>query len=654
MIGIILQLALAGQASAQPTPAPQGKATLQQMFDQASQAAEERRCNDAIRQFEALEANPAAMRNPLVTAAIGVRKGGCLINTGRWEEGEAAIRRGLPALTAKGEAFAGDVRDAHLALGRASTARFDYATAAAEYRLALEPAQGVARIRPLMALSQVLAFDKDGEALRYATEARTLALATPGLSKGEVAVVQAQYARVLLNQGQLKEGYAELKDSLKKQGGLTLRVGVADITTRSDLAIAALLNNDRDEARNYLAYTGAGRLKDGPFAKARSMDLPLCGEETGLKRDDFAIVEFSLEEDGHVSGVMPVYTTGGREVAVAFARAVADWSWAPEDAKKVPALFRYTTRVQLRCTVAGERPALTAPLAETYARWMESQGQSDPAWADQPDAKAAPLQRAALDSAKAKGDKAATLAAAFALGSNTVLTEPERVPLLEQAIALADELKAPASVRAYLALEHLRVKSEGPRRFREGLRVLLARPEIAGDPLGAATARLLLATPGYHMPAPADVDQLLGAVIDAPDLPAQHPLKVNALLQRANILAKTGDLAGARSSFERTGLTEEQCAFLGLEPVLRSSGASSGDYPMEAVRMGFEGWVRTEFDIAANGTTIAPRAVIAYPPFVFNDAGTGIVKGARFASSFRPGGGVACTAEQQSVVFRLP
>ena len=126
------------------------------------------------------------------------------------------------------------------------------------------------------------------------------------------------------------------------------------------------------------------------------------------------------------------------------------------------------------------------------------------------------------------------------------------------------------------------------------------------------------------------------------------------MLQEANVLAAKGDLPGARAVFDRTGLTEEQCAMIGLTPALRRSGAGSNDYPMEAVRMGFEGWVKTEFDVAADGATVAPRAIVAYPPFVFDDAATGIIRDSRYTSSFRPSGALACSGNQQSVMFKLP
>jgi len=660
MFQVIVQVLLAGQAAAQTAPAPQAapaKLTLQQRFDAASAAAEEGRCSEAVPAFEALETNAAAMRSPLVSSAVAVRKGICLAGGPRSEEAEAGIRRGLPTLVAQGANFAIDVNRAHIALGRAAQQRFDYASAAAEYRTALDGATGTARIRPLLALSQVLMFDGDGEAVRLAGEARTLAMADTSKSKeskATIAIVQTLYARALLNAGQVKQGYAELKDGLARQGGLDYHVNLADLSTRSDLAIAALLNKDRDSARTYLAYTGAGRLNDGPFAKAASMQPPICGGADGLKPTDFAIVEFSLDKDGHVSGVAPIYTTGGRAVALAFARAVTDWSWQPEAIEKVPELFRYATRVELRCTVAGERPALTAPLGEAYAAWIAGLGQGAPVWADQPDARAAPLQRTAVERATAAGDKPALLAASVALGRNDVATELERTQMLDQAATLADSLKAPVNARTYIAIELLGARSNRYGQVRAGLHAMLADPAIAADPLSAATLRLLLAKPGYRESAPPDQQALLDAVIAEPGLPAQHPLKISALLLQANMLAKQKDLDGARTAFQRTGLTEEQCSLLPMQPALRASNVSSNDYPDEALHMGFEGWVKTEFDVATNGTTIAPRVVVSYPPFVFDEAGEAISKGFRYASSYRPASGLACSARQESVSFRLP
>jgi outer membrane biosynthesis protein TonB len=89
-------------------------------------------------------------------------------------------------------------------------------------------------------------------------------------------------------------------------------------------------------------------------------------------------------------------------------------------------------------------------------------------------------------------------------------------------------------------------------------------------------------------------------------------------------------------------------------PVLKRTGAGAGDFPMEAMRWGFEGWVRVEYDIQPDGKTANQRAVIAYPPLVFRDAAVGILKDARFAQSYRPEGGPGCGGAQQNINFRIP
>lgn len=650
MSSLILALLFAGVPQVAPQQAA-GTPTLQQLFDQASKAASDGECAAAVRAFEQIEKNAKAMADPTVRAAVDVRKGYCLAQLERSEEGQAAIRRGLPVLAAKGGSFVEEVRQAHLALGKFAMLDFDYTAAIAEYRLALEGTTGSGRIRPLMALSQAAMFDQDGEAVRYAAEAYRIAAADSSLDKKAKAVVQTQYARALINAGRAPEAYAELKDSLRKQGGLTMKVGVDDVTTRSDLAIAAWLNNDKEAAYKYLAYTGAGHFEKSPFERARDMSLPPCGEATGLKPDDIAIIQFSLAEDGHVEGVLPVYVPAGRNAAVAFSREVAGWSWMPEDVRSIPPLFRYTTRLELRCTTGAERPALTVPLANVTAEWLESKGVTDAGWQGVPDAKAAPLGRTALAAARAKKDPATMFAAAVWLGSNSVVTQEERKALLGEAVQLGDALAAPAPVRAYAAI--LKAQAERAGRSNGALRALLNRPDFQGDPLVSATLRLLIAMPSYRYRGPSDADALLSAVVETPGLAERHPLKVAAWLQRANLAASRDDLDAARHAFEQTGLTSRQCALLGLKPAVRSTGDLSNAFPESAHRLGFEGWVRTEFDVTTDGRTIAPRVVSAYPAFVFDGAAATMAKGMRYTSSYRPEDGVACTAQSTPVSFHL-
>ena len=651
MIATLLALVAAGQATStkEARPPVAAATTNQQRFDAASAAVEAGRCADAVAAFEALEGTPASKRNPLLGAAVDVRKGRCLVRLARTVEGVTAIRRGLPALEAKGESFAGDVSSGHLAIGDAAASRLDYDESIKEYQAAAAAVKGSARIVPLLRLSQVTMFDHDGRALAAADEARGLAVQDTGYGKKDLAIVQSQYARVLFNEGRFPEAYTVLKDSLAKRGGLTTTVSSADVATRSDLAIAALLNKRTDDARLYLAYTGAGRMQDAPFGRAAVMAAPACGEG-GLTPADMAIVEFSIEKDGRVAGVYPIYATGGRRAAIAFAGAVQGWSWRTDTVAKIPAFFRYATRVELRCSKALQSNGIMAPLSEAAQSWFVDKLGPAP-WDDLSDAAALPLQRAEFDRARAAGDQARIARAALALYVNGVVDQEEGAPLLDAAVAAAAAAGASAPVRNLLAV--FRASAQSTNEYRGNLRALLAQPGFAADALSANTVRLLLAAPREKSSPPPDAAALQAAVADDPSLAPTDPLRIAALLGQANVLAAKGDLAGAQKAFGRTGLTGEQCAQLGLSPARRSTGSQSSGYPMAARALGFEGWVMAEADVTPDGRTAAQRATISYPPFVFDDAAVGVAKIVRYSSSFRPEGALACEGVRMPIIFSL-
>jgi outer membrane biosynthesis protein TonB len=628
---IALVLVISGQAAA--SPPPQAASGRQAIFDRATQAANDGKCEDAVRDFAALEADTSRKMSPAVAGTIAISKGSCLVRLGRGEEGEAALRKGIAALGPLGAAYSGDVRLAHITLGRLAYARYDYGLSEQELSAALALSKDQGRVEPLLLLARTKAFDKDGKALTHAD----------GADKDAQAAARTMRARILLNQGNYKAGYDELKTALKLQGGLTTKVSLADVTTRGDLALAALLNKNRDDARHYLAYTGAGRMKDAPFASARSTETPICGEEAGLRREDSAVVEFSLSEDGSVSSASPVWSSGDREVALEFARAVRNWSWSPEAAKAVPAFYRAATRVQLRCSTVGERPSIPNGMKDRFDAWVAAQ--KDAGFVKpESEARAVAMAREALGNTTGP----ARIAPLETLASSGLVPEDERQRHAEEALLLAKAAGAPVAVRTWLGMAKVRATPEAYRNeehIRTGMRQLLADPEVAAD---------AIATTGGRKKASQDADQLLAAIVADDRLAKDDPVKVAALLEQSSRAAASGQIDQARLAFERTGLDEAQCALIGPRPALRRSGVGSEDYPMEAQNMGFEGWVRTEFDIQADGRTAGQRAVISYPPFVFEDAATSIAKGMRYEATYRPSGGAACSGQQYKFVFQLP
>ncbi|PCD03072.1 hypothetical protein COC42_01210 [Sphingomonas spermidinifaciens] len=638
---------IAGAAMAAASPQ-----SAQAAFDAATKAAEAGQCEEAIAAFDRLAAGPAG-RNKTVAAAIAVRRGQCLRRLGRHEEAERSIRAGVAAIEAQGGSFRAEARDAYVALAQIGTTNLTYDQAIADVNKALALSEGTERVVPLQIRSRLTRFDGDGAAIRDAEEAlKLLPAATP---KPDLASAQIFAGRALLAAGRVAEADALLKKALANNGGLTLRVSLADIATRYDLAQVALLKKNMDDARKYLVYTGAGRISEAPFASARSIEAPTCDSAPGLTPDSYAVVEFALDDNGAVQSAQPIFVQGGREVALAYARAVREWSWAPEDAAKIPVFYRALTRVELRCSKAGETMDLQAPLIQESEAWLAGKGATGTP-TEQQAAGLATLRQAA------GGSDAAALRANLVLAGSGLIGTPERTAASDRAVALAATLAAPQAVRTHAAL--MQIEASGwPDRREQGVRLrkldaLLADRAVAADPVSRATVQLRVAEirqrlAGNRAADPA-LDAALTAVADTPDLPERHPLRARALLGLANNAAARGDFEAAQRAFARTGLDEQQCSLVGAKPDMKRSGASSAFYPTELTRLGFEGWSRIEFDIAADGKTVGPRTIMSYPPFLFGDAAKEMIARARFEQSYRPANGLACAADQRTFVFRLP
>lgn len=648
-MSLIVTLAFAAATSNVPAPAA-GK-SLQQEFDAASAAEAAGDCKTAIPLFEALEQRPAVKPGSLPAATIAVRKGKCLIREGRTSDGEAAIAAGLPRLIAAGADLKADVATAYQSLGYAAYDRSDFAQAKENFLNARAQQVRELNITILAGLIKAVSFDPGPEPLAYADEGIGLAATTQPRSKNLEAAFHSLKGRILLNRGETEAAFAEHKTALTLSGGLTSQTTLDEAAMRGNLALAALLLGSKDDARKYMAYTGAGRISASPFASGVSMSPPECGEETGLRPEDFAVVEFGLAEDGSVSYASTVYSLGGPAVAAAFARAVKEWYWQPEALAKIPVFYRAATRLELRCTTAGgPAPGLMKPLIDRFGQWAmpllnlpEGQDRSE---------MIATLRRK-IGEMPGQGDTP-QIAAAGLLAIADPRINAETVTMIDS--ALASTAKAPVPTEAVNTLRILRlasspfakVRGSNTRlgRFdRQSIVSLLQDPAVSRDPIAANTLRLM-----------ADAKQtgLAREAADDQRLPSHHPLRQLALLTLANQAAAAGDLAGAQTMFARTGLTEQQCALIGPKPTLRRTGANSSDFPQEAMMYGFEGWVRLEFDILADGKTANARSIIAYPPFVFVDAAKGMTRDVLYEASFRPAGGPACSANGETIRFILP
>ncbi|MFC3580586.1 hypothetical protein [Sphingomonas hylomeconis] len=648
---ILMLATIAGMASA--AAAQQPASSVQQDFEAAAALHDKDDFAGALARWQALETRAA--KNVRSRSLVQLRKGQTLLALDRKDEAVAATRLGLAALPSSDATLRNDRFVAFLTLGRVAEASLDYASAAEAYddaeKLATGPGDKLIALRGLIQATTFVDPNRAGPAI-----GRAELLVATDTDKAVKAVIKRLKGQLLLNQGAFELSRKASGEAVQLLGGLTERTRIDDVPVRSNYAIAALLAGDKEDARRYLAMTGAGRLSKGSFDPALQMKVPECGGESGLKPADMAVVEFTIDDDGVVRISAPVYAAGGGGTALEFARATRGWSWSPEQVKQMPLFFRNRVRVELRCSTAFERPSIGTYLDGELGAWLTDRKVAMPPMLSGSDAGMLPQLRVQLAAAEAAGgaDALALVPILHQLTHSSVVAREEINVLARRELAIAVAHGAPPPAR--LAIETIVWQSdlaEGwkPEPYVRTVTPALGATAYAGDAVARSALRLLLADAGRKNETRSR--QLLTEIGKDPALPANHPLRVGALIRLASLEKDAGNAAAAAAAFTQSGLSARQCALVDSAPRFLGVTAGPSAFPMEAQQWGFEGFTSTQFDVSADGRVVNQRVVVAYPPFVFTEAGTGIMKTARYEKSYRPEGGLGCGGEMRRVRFSL-
>ncbi|URW76750.1 energy transducer TonB [Sphingomonas donggukensis] len=642
-------------APASQTPPPAAPQTVQQAYEAATALANARKDAEALAAWTALE--PRVAKTPRSMAIVRVRKAVALLRLNRLDEASVAAREGLAGMPTTDATLRADRHNAQMTLGLIDRVALDYPGALAHYREALalsgEPGEtlsalvGIVRTGTFVTPAEVLP-----EAARIETMMQVATVAAD--AKGAIGAVLSE---LYLNLGRYDDAKRAAGVAVKSLGGLTLKTSVADVTARWDYALAALKLGRDEEARQYLAYTGAGRSKSA-FDPAAQLVSPDCGGDAGITPDDVAVIEFSVDDDGAVSDSAPVWGSRPGAMPIAFARAARGWSWTPEQVKGLPTFYRTRVRVEMRCSTAFARPASADYLRDGLREFLATKGVALGDRSTTGDASRLPALRAAMASAPTGGVAPLSLAPTFYdLIENVASTREESAIAAERLRASLIAAQAPpvallaAEVKVASMAAVDRTSSES---YFGRLAAMRAAQPYASDAEARGILALMMsdAAPYSKAGKRSDIRAYLAQVSNDLALPAAHPLKVAALVRSASLAQAAGDTAAAQAAFAKTGLAANQCALLDKPPAFKSLGNNT--FPMEALRWGFEGWGRVQFDIDAKGRTTGQRIVAAFPPFVFGKAAIDTVAASRFEESYRPDGGLGCGGTIRGVVFRLP
>ncbi|RXD07025.1 hypothetical protein EQZ23_02750 [Sphingomonas sp. UV9] len=656
----MMAIAVATVQVAAPVTAQTPATTVQQDFDAAAALDAKGDKPAALAAWEKLEARTKPGSRSRGIALI--RKAPTLFALNRADESVKAARAGLALLPVDDASLAEDRTRAFLILGQVATDTLDYAGAVTALQQAEASAVGTAdKLGAMLSLVTAQIFIDPNAAA--ATLARSDALiGTLKLDKNVAARFARERTILKLNTGDIAGARASALRAITLLGGLdTNKIDIMDASARSDAAIAFLLSGNADEARRYMAFTGAGRMMKGSFDPAAEMRSPDCGGDAGLEPQDVAVVEFNIASDGTIDHASPIYAAGGGQVALEFARAVKGWSWPAEQVQAIPAFYRYHVRVEMRCSTAFERPSIGDGLDGALEQWLASKGVTvapEPAGSQ---AAALAGQRAELATATAQAPNGLrTLAAIYRLTSNPTVAREERAGLYARGLAIAAANDAPPSARLTFDLPG-RVDAVTdiwrPGIYERTLMPMVSEPVYANDPQARAAIRLMMVDGAVARTRKSQKNDAailtLRQVADDKALKPNDPLRVGALIRIASIEERNGQIDAARATFASSGLTANQCAIMDAPPKMVSKPGSEA-FPMEAMRWGFEGWTQVQFDIGADGNVINQRALLSYPPFIFSEAGTNFFNKAKYAKTYRPDGGLGCGATTTRIKFLLP
>jgi TonB family protein len=423
-------------------------------------------------------------------------------------------------------------------------------------------------------------------------------------------------------------------------------------------------------------YAGADGDIPALFSSVAAMPLPACAPLTGLTPDTVAVIEFAVGNDGRVSGVTPIYARRGTGMGkaggddqgpeVLFAEAVRDWYWPANAVQKLDGFWRQAIRVELRCLTQRQADnPVYASLGGDFAAWYSQLGIAPMPDVEGNDATILPADRAELARREAAygASSPQLLQPLNALANNGAAPAAERVAAANRwetlflQTAPDPQLRLAMQVWKTMMLASTEQSSESA--HRQVVRSLMPLVQQAdadglGDTRTGMAARLLLANYLTMTGANAKAQPLYQAVAAAPEslLPANDPMRLQALLYMADMAARKGDLASASDAISATGLAPEQCALIDVRPQRINGTVSEQSFPAMAKSWGSSGYVKTGFDISTDGRPQNVRTVISSPPFIFGPETEKAIAKFRYSPVFRPGNTVGCSAQTQSVRFR--
>ena len=423
------------------------------------------------------------------------------------------------------------------------------------------------------------------------------------IDKMHLAQIEALRGMAEANLGHPKDGMKYLRDAVAHSGGLSGdRASQLQITIRGDAATVPQLLHDNEGTHKYLAWTGAGHLEHADWISGAAVEPPTCNGAGDIQPDDTAVIQFAIDDHGYVTSAVPIYASRPGEMGIQFARTVKDWHWTSDAVVKMHPFWRSSLRLQIRCITRPPGLQLADSFYRATVSWFRSKN----------------LPVGTID-ADAPADVQAYFIYTNSQGVKSGVREYRhyRLKYLKDALPNFENRWPHTRANTWLHTE------------------LAYAMENAGDLKGAKPQ--------------------LEAILAEPELalPSDDAIRRIVILHLAALKQHDGDMAGAKMLIDDAGITDQQCSLMDVRPVATETTVGSKAFPDTALRWGFNGFARTAFDIAADGSVIAARTVLSYPPFIFNAATEKAISKFRYLPPSIDGKALGCHGEMQTFSYKI-
>ncbi len=649
---LLTSILLSMPAHAEGAAPPQ---TKQAIYNEAQAAFDKEDWATAAKGFERIVLPPSGKSLPRAQAIIRAHLATCYLRLVRFDDAIESGKLAADGLSGQGGE---DAADAWLTLGDALRFNLDMPAATDAYAKAMQqtgvPDVAIVKMRAELgaALANIV-FDP-AKAITHTDAVMGDPLIMKAMDKKQLAQIEDLRGMALANLGNPKEAIKFLRDAVLHSGGLSgNKVSLLQVGLRGDAAIVFQLLHDDTETHNYLSWTGAGHLKND-WTSGSNVEPPICGGAGDIKPEDTAVVQFSVNDVGKVISAVPIYASRTGEMGIEFARTVKEWRWQPEAVLKLAPFWRASVRMQLRCIIKPRGSELQNSFYRATLAWLNSKVIGT--WTFK-----GLLDHTILTTSEKLSSKEneVSLQVLVVRWARAIHDRVEHRSLSGALYKALNEANAPADVLAFFIVGD---NSSGGYAFTN-------HAYASAKYLGQAIAGFELQWPHTRAAAWLRTERAIALeragdfkaarpeleiVLSEPEtaLPDDDAIRRLATLHLAAIKQHDGDIAGAKTLITNAGITDQQCSLMDVRPIVTNNAAASVMFPQEAMRWGFNGFVRTAFDIAADGSVKNTPAVLAYPPFIFDESAERGISHFRYLPPSIDGSALGCSGQNMNIVYK--